>query len=590
MTSRTAPWIRIAGTAAVFVLVGLVIVLGGEWHGAIFSDRYLHKRFWAVVLAILLQGYLVAFAAAVLGAMTLGWTIWASRRVEGPQRRSASRRRAMCWTLLCASWLLGTGVAEVGALFWLKWLHRLPTWPRAAAHPTDEIELVVIGESSARGVPYDDWLSVGQIVGRELQRVTVAHRVHVNVLAESGATLEVMHQKLAGLDRRPDVLIIYCGHNEFLARFPLDNRVAYYDDELPRDRRDRWWQLVGRVSPFLTLVQESLAKQRVGVIPARGLSTMETIVGRPACSRDEANGIVVDFQRHLASIVATCARIGCLPVLIIPPGNDASDPTQSYASPSTTADVRHALFRQLTEIRTFERSDPVSAIAAYQKLLAQQPTHALLRFRLARLLENQGEYREAQHHYVLARDHDGLPLRCISRLEAVYRSVARQYGNGVVLVDGPAVLRAESRHGILDDGLFHDNVHPTLAGYVALAGAVIAELKTRSAFGWPATTPVPVLGIQSCARDFGFRARDWGTVCQRAAAQYGQIAFLTVDSAERVQWRDRYASAAHRSTPVRPRSSWEFRGSGFTEENERLTACRMPVPTIRLILWGRRGR
>ncbi len=40
-----------------------------------------------------------------------------------------------------------------------------------------------------------------------------------------------MHWKLAGLTRRPDILIVYSGHNEFLARFSPLNRVAYYDDE-----------------------------------------------------------------------------------------------------------------------------------------------------------------------------------------------------------------------------------------------------------------------------------------------------------------------------------------------------------------------
>jgi hypothetical protein len=453
----------------------------------------------------------------------------------------------MRWALLCASWLLSSIAAEVGAFVWLKWHHRMPAWPRAAgrmAHADDEIEIVVIGESSARGVPYDNWLSVGQIVGRELQRAVPTRRVRVNVLAESGATLEAMHQKLAGLDRWPDVLIIYSGHNEFLARFPLENRVPYYDDERPRARAAKWWQFVSEFSPFLTLVQENLAKRRVGAIPARGLSTMETIVGRPVCSKAEADAVVLDFERRLDEIVATCVRIGCLPVLIIPPGNDASDPTQSYANPATTAEARRGLFRRLTQIRSMESSDPAAGIAEYRELIAQQPTHALLNFRLARLLEHEGNYWEARHRYLLARDFDGLPLRCNSLLEGAFRRVASRYGSRKVLVDGPAVFRAISPHGVLDDHLFHDNVHPTLAGYVALAEAVLAEFKARGAFGWPPAIPAPTLSVRACASELGFQTQDWATVCKRVAGHYGQFAFLTVDSAERIQWRDRYDTAA----------------------------------------------
>ena len=58
-----------------------------------------------------------------------------------------------------------------------------------------------------------------------------AHRFRVEILAEKGATLEAMHLKLASLPRRPDALIVYSGHNEFLARFSFANRVLYYDDD-----------------------------------------------------------------------------------------------------------------------------------------------------------------------------------------------------------------------------------------------------------------------------------------------------------------------------------------------------------------------
>ena len=73
--------------------------------------------------------------------------------------------------------------------------------------------------------------------------------------------------------------------------------------------------------------------------------------------------------------------------------------------------------------------------------------------------------------------------------EVAYQAVARRHTQSVVLVDGPAVLRTKSRHGILDADLFHDNVHPTLIGHVALAEAVLGGLKARAAFGWPVSTP-----------------------------------------------------------------------------------------------------
>ena len=206
---------------------------------------------------------------------------------------------------------------------------------------------------------------------------------------------------------------------------------------------------------------DNLEKQRVSLIPARALGEMETVVGRPVCTPDAANAVVADFSRRLEAIVTDCERIGCLPILIIPPGNDASDPNQYHATPWTGADARRALFRHLTEIRAIEERHPARAITAYRQLVNEQPTHALAHYRLARMLESAGSFAQANHHYILARDHDGLPLRCITPLEAVYHIVARRHAQSVVLVDGPALLRTKSRHGILDNHLFHDNVHPT---------------------------------------------------------------------------------------------------------------------------------
>ena len=210
----------------------------------------------------------------------------------------------------------------------------------------------------------------------------------------------------------------------------------------------------------------------MGLIPTRMFGPRETLVGRPVCTPEETDAILADFRRRLESIVADCERIGCLPILIIPPSCDAWDSNQSYGAASMRQDQREVLFRRLTATRDQEADDPAGALAAYRAIVADQPTLAEAHYRLARRLEAAGSFDEARDHYVLARDRDGLPMRCTTPLEDAYRAVARRSPQ-VVLVDGPAILEGRSWHGILDDRLFHDNVHPTLAGHVALAEAVL---------------------------------------------------------------------------------------------------------------------
>jgi hypothetical protein len=538
--------VRAAGSAAALVFLGVVVVLGWDWLKAL-GPHHHYPRYLAIgFLEVFLAGYFAVLPAAALAGVILGTVVW----------RSPSRSQVARWLLLCGSIVVGLVMAEGAAAAWLVWIHRLPTLPyrfSGSAHPGDEILIVVIGESSALGVPYDDWLSVGTIVGRELQKAIPAHHFRVEILAENGATLEAMHLKLSRLTRPPDALVVYSGHNEFLSRFSLSTRVAYYSDEQLFWRWEAWIERPGRFSPLYRLILENLEKYRVSVMATGSLGAMETIVGRPVCTPDQGKAVLTDFHRRLEAIVTDCERIGCLPILIIPPGNDASEPNQSYADSGTGAATRKVLARRLMEILSIEEGETDRAITAYQEVVAAQPIHAHAHFRLARLLQSARSFVEANRHYIQARDHDGLPLRCITPLEVAYQAVARRHASSTVLVDGPAVLRTKSRHGILDADLFHDNVHPTLIGHIALAEAVLGAMKARAAFGWPVSALAPILNPQRCADEFGIDAFAWATVCDRSAAYYGLLALLPSDSAERVRWADRYATAARRiRAGVRP--------------------------------------
>ena len=152
-----------------------------------------------------------------------------------------------------------------------------------------------------------------------------------------------------------------------------------------------------RVShPSSNLPARISEKQRTGLIPARSLECVRN-GHRPSglYAGRQPGSFSTDFKRRLEAIVDDCERIGSLPILIIPPGNDASDPSQSYALPGTRLEARRALFERLTEIQAFEPHDAPRAIAAYREVLADQPTYAQTHHRLARLLESAGLFADA---------------------------------------------------------------------------------------------------------------------------------------------------------------------------------------------------
>jgi hypothetical protein len=486
---------------------------------------------------VILAAYGVALVAALCGAVFL-----AARVVRG-RRRGLARPFAARGLLLCLSCLLGMALIEGAAASWREWLRRVPALPTRFPEPSPpgEVSILVLGESSAIGLPYDPWLSVGQIVGWQLEKVLPNRRVRIDTRAYGGAPLEPMLRVLAGLRRRPDVILVYSGHNEFLTRFPWSREVPYYDDD-----RGRYplWSLSDRalrLSPFCTLIRETIDAHRISIAPPTRVNRY--LVDRPACTAGEYARVRVDFGRRVDAIAAFAERVGVVPVLIVPAGNDGGfEPDRSYLAAATPAADRAAFARAFQAARAREPSDPAGAEAAYRELLGLQPGFAEAHFRLARLLEGSGRYDEARRHDERARDLDGYPMRCPTDLQDAYRAAAGRHG--VLLVDGPSVLRRLGPHGLLDGHVLHDAQHPTYRSYLAIAQEVIDSLHARRALGWPEGTPPPVIDPADCAAHFGLDAPRWSAVAERTKSFYRWTAYVRFDPADRLAASGRFERAA----------------------------------------------
>jgi len=546
-----------AGIVALMILPGWLVVM---------IPRWLIRGASIAFLGTLLAVYVATVPAVLVGCFCA--FLGAAR--AGRRHDRAALRRACRWALLASSCLAGLIAMELASAARLRWAQRLPNLPTRFATPPDprspqadpdggavknrensaapgsgprardELYLVVIGESSARGEPYHPWLSVGQIVGWQLERIFRGRKVRVDVFADGGLCLEQAVLFLKDLTRRPDAIIVFSGHNEFQLRFGWSRNVRHYIEEGP----DHPLALIERArsaSATSRLILDTLDSRRGETLPPPHVT--RELVDHPTCSPPEYAFLLEDFHRRLDALAAYCRRIGTLPILIIPASNDgAFEPNRSVLAGSTPPEKRAAFAREFQAVRAAEPDSSESAITAYRRLVEQHPEFAESHYRLARLLVQTGAWHEARRHFILARDLDGLILRCPSDFREACRTVARR--RDAVLIDGPAVLARLSPHGILDDHQFHDAHHPNLAGYVALAQDVLEQLQHRRAFGWPETAPVPRIDPGRCALHFELDAGKWSKVCERSSDFYGRTAYVRFDPSERLAVAKRYDRAA----------------------------------------------
>ncbi len=563
----------VAGYAAFQLVPGWIQVVSGR------ETALLRRQAAIFFVDALLIAYPLTLIVAFLGALVLvalrARTRSARQRSARPDGRKSFLQARLL--LLCCSTLLALGLFEAGAAGWRARLNRSPDLPAVAVLPEPAgegdrlgsegttpalpsrfqgreansngaarpLRMLVIGESSARGEPYHPWLSVAQIIAWRMEKVFPGSAIEVDMWAEGGATLTMMHQKLDGLNYRPDALMVYVGHNEFQGRYAWMRDVAHYldDDPVPlRVARLSGIASILEFSPLLQLLGETRERQRLDSLPPRVVT--RELVDRPVCTAAEFQAITDDFERRLESIAVYCESIGTLPIYVIPPGNDAGfDPSRSVLAPETPRAERDAFAREVAHARAVEEKEPAAARRIYRELVNRHPEFAETHYRLARLLEQTGLWDEAREHYIKAREHDGMPLRCPEPLRQAYRNVAARHPS-VVLVDGPKVLESRSRHGIVGGQFFHDAQHPNLQGYAALAEDLMNQLAGRRAFSWPAGTPVPVVTAEMCARHFGIDAKRWAQIASRDAGFFRAAAYVRYDPKFRNERASEYRRAA----------------------------------------------
>jgi len=427
----------------------------------------------------------------------------------------------------------------------------------------DEVSLAVLGESSAAGVPYNFWFSIGDVLTWKLGEAIPKKKFRLDLLAVSGDTLEGQHRKLANLKQRPDVLIIYCGHNEFSSRFSWGREPDHYlDGKIPTP----WEQFVDRLertSPLCSLMRVAADKCRIAIPPPR--HGYRNLVDVPAYTPAEYKALLADFEHRLEAMVSYAERIGALPILIVPPGNDSGfEPNRSFLPPQTTRAERAAFARKFAAARARESSDPAESERQYRALLSQQPGFAEAHYRLARLLERAGSYDEAYQHDVAARDCDGLPMRCPTAFQDVYRALARRHAS-CILIDAQALFHKLAHRGLLNDDLFHDGMHPSLRGIIALSQAVLGALHARRAFGWPQPSPVPAIDPTLCAEHFGLGQYEWTKLCYWGIMFYDMMGSVRYDPTYRRAKEQAFGKAADLLTQGRSPKSLGLANIGTPE-------------------------
>ncbi len=362
--------------------------------------------------------------------------------------------------------------------------------------PRDGFRIFCFGGSTVYGHPYLGDTAFPQWLELELAASDPTRSWQViNCGGVSYASYRIAPLTQEVLRYQPDLIILATGHNEFLedrTYTKLKSRSAFWTwfegkaHSLRMVGLARQW--LARRPPAANLIEG--ASERDDALSPTIRTRLDYASGYASYRRDDPwhERVIAQYDDSVRTIVAHC-QAAHVPILLVKLGSNLRDcPPFKSEHPAGLAPEPEADWQAAFDIATAaEKSVPPRALQYYLEAAAIDGEHALLSYRIARVLDRMGRRTEALSYYERARDDDICPLRIMAPLAQSLVRIAAE--TRTPLVDTASLLAAKSPGHIPGHDWYVDHVHPTIGGHQLIARALAAQMRDsgllpRSAV-WP---------------------------------------------------------------------------------------------------------
>jgi len=340
-----------------------------------------------------------------------------------------------------------------------------------ARKPKNGLRVFTIGGSSAYGFPWGAREAFPHLLGEALAQTYPDRTVEsINAAAMSYGShrLRILVHEL--MRYKPDVLVVYGGHNEFVER-------SFYSKMLERPEELDTLKRVMSHSRLFSAATRFYENLKEPVAQADSPLGLDVRREKPQeMANAEREEVVRQFDENLSAIIDLCEREGVTVVLSTVPSNltgwlpngssfpDGMTPPEKQRIDETLVAAEEAL----------NDNDPPGALTRLDGIDDVADRHALWWFIRGNALASLGQSDEARQAYTRARDLDAAPSRASTALNDVIRSLAVK--RDIPLVDSVSVVEKFAPNGLPGFNLFEDYVHPKPLTHQLIAEAIWMEL------------------------------------------------------------------------------------------------------------------
>ncbi|MBT3297248.1 MAG: hypothetical protein HN383_18425 [Verrucomicrobia bacterium] len=337
-----------------------------------------------------------------------------------------------------------------------------------------QVGVVVLGGSTAQGSP-----QAGLRMGMPLKGLLYARcgvESRLQTCATGGWALEdAMRFWWNDTRERPDVMILYSGHNQLFRYYPPGMKPPPLGF-LGRLR-------TGRLLLHWLCVRQSYEDHR-------------TYSGGFFCDTPipwyELESGLADYRMQLELLIRHCRENRIFLVLVIPASNYLTPPNRSqYDGPPEQRAEALRLFKRAYHSKYFQDDDD-QALFLLERL-ARFCSFAHLHYEIGEIHYRRGQSRQALDQLARARDLDGYWVR----MPEPYRRVILELGarHEVPVVDMRRVIMEKRGRAVPDSEVFYDHVHFSPDTYMALEETLFDVLLEKRVSGLklaPEPLPLPL--------------------------------------------------------------------------------------------------
>ena len=305
----------------------------------------------------------------------------------------------------------------------------------------------------------------------------------VNVGGISYASYRVSKLVNEVLEHKPDAIVLYTGHNEFLE----DREYGALMDAGPIQT---WLSNIASNIRTVSWIQERFQSD------GRSISTMSTEVntrldhigGLEKYHRDPTwrRGVEEHFDTVFLAMVKQIKNAE-IPLWVCTPACDlVNTPPFKVELANELSTTQHAEWQLAWDTANNDQFTAPQRLNACKLCLSLDPLDAGAHYIAGRLLHEQGNISEAIKHLIQAKDLDVCPLRATTEIEQSVVEIANK--ENIPIIRTPTLFDQRDANGnripdgIADPELFVDHLHPSIRGHQILGRALADSMIQNKLF------------------------------------------------------------------------------------------------------------